>query len=73
MSKTTTIKITTRIITTHLPYLDTKMTIKSHALFFGETYVSFGEPMGDEVPIASVGGCRGATVEPAVSHPCERR
>jgi len=37
MSKTTTTKITTRIITTHLLFLDTIITIKSYLLFFGET------------------------------------
>ena len=50
MSKTTTITITTRIITTHLPYLDTTTTIKSYLLFFVATSVYFGEPRGDEVP-----------------------
>src|SRR5215212_3857481 len=50
MSKTTTIKITTRIITTHLPCLDTTITIKSHPPFFGGASVYFGEPRGDEVP-----------------------
>src|ERR671910_422990 len=50
MSKTTTIKITTRIISTHLPCLDTTMTIKSCSLLFGEMSVYFGEPRGVEVP-----------------------
>jgi len=50
MSKTTTIKIPMRIITTDLPFLDTTMTIKSTTLFFGEVSVYFGEPRGDEVP-----------------------
>lgn len=49
MSKTTTIKITTRTITTHLPFLDTTMTIKSYP-FFGKTSIYFGEPRGDEAP-----------------------
>ena len=50
MSKTTTIKITTRIITTHLPFFDTTRTIKSCPLLFGETSVYFGELRGVEVP-----------------------
>src|SRR4051794_21797788 len=33
MSKTTTIKITTRIVITHLPCLDTIITIKGYPLF----------------------------------------
>ena len=49
MSKTTTIKITTRIITTHLPCLDTTITIKSHPHVFGEMSVFFGEPGGEDV------------------------
>jgi hypothetical protein len=50
MSKTTKIKIPTRIMTTYLPCLDTTMTIKSYPLFFGEESVYFGEPRGEEVP-----------------------
>src|ERR671912_2573274 len=50
MSKTTTIKITTRITTTHLPFLDTTITIKSYPLSFVATSVYFAEPRGDEVP-----------------------
>src|SRR5918993_5197691 len=50
MSKTTKIKIPTRIMTTYLPCLDTTMTIKSCPLFFGEESVYFGEPRGEEVP-----------------------
>src|SRR5918995_4459387 len=34
MSKTTTIKITTRTVTTPLPCLDTTITIKSYPVFF---------------------------------------
>src|SRR5215204_691978 len=49
MSKTTTIKITTRIITTHLPCLDTTIAIKSQPHFFGEASVYFDVLMGDEV------------------------
>ena len=55
MSKTTTMKITTRIITTYLPCLDTAVTIKS-PLFCGETSVYFGEPRADEVPHRELGG-----------------
>src|SRR5829696_2665681 len=50
MSKTTTIKIPMRIITTHLPFLDTTMTTESASLYFGEASIYFGEPRGDEVP-----------------------
>ena len=48
MSKTTTIKIMTRIVTTHLPCLDTTITIKSYPLFFGEMTpggIRYGSPL----------------------------